>query len=91
MDMSKLEAGRLLGHFRPVQLGQLTADLAALFRSMAEKKSIEYEIVCSVVDEPPIYVDVGMSPFISEFILLPMLWRYLSSWTDLWEKIVCNL
>ena len=61
MDMSKLEAGRLLGHFRPVQLGQLTADLAALFRSMAEKKKIEYELICPVGDEPLVYVDVGAS------------------------------
>ncbi|KAF8603915.1 hypothetical protein BDV93DRAFT_523067 [Ceratobasidium sp. AG-I] len=60
MDMSKLEAGRLLGHFRPVQLGQLTADLAALFRSMAEKKSIEYEITYSTGDEPLVYVDVDL-------------------------------
>ncbi|QRV74353.1 protein-histidine kinase [Ceratobasidium sp. AG-Ba] len=60
MDMSKLEAGRLIGHFRPVQLGKLTADLAALFRSMAEKKGIAYEISVGSTagDEPPVYVDV---------------------------------
>lgn len=68
MDMSKLEAGRLVGHFRPVQLGQLTADLAALFRSMAEKKEIEYEIMCDIVDEPPIYVDVGASSVLLFFL-----------------------
>ncbi|ELU37242.1 histidine kinase [Rhizoctonia solani AG-1 IA] len=44
MDMSKLEAGRLAGKFRPVQLGRLTADIAALFRSLAEKKGIEFKI-----------------------------------------------
>jgi signal transduction histidine kinase len=60
MDMSKLEAGRLIGHFRPVQLGQLTADLAALFRSMAEKKGIAYEISCGYGDEPLVYVDVDL-------------------------------
>ncbi|KAF8749105.1 His Kinase A (phosphoacceptor) domain [Rhizoctonia solani] len=59
MDMSKLEAGRLVGSFRPVQLGRITADLAALFRSMAEKKGIEYQISCDMEDEPAVYVDLG--------------------------------
>ncbi|ELU37250.1 histidine kinase [Rhizoctonia solani AG-1 IA] len=58
MDMSKLEAGRLVGSFRPVQLGRITADLAALFRSMAEKKGIEYQISCDMEDEPAVYVDL---------------------------------
>ncbi|CAE6460510.1 unnamed protein product [Rhizoctonia solani] len=57
MDMSKLEAGRLVGNFRPVQLGRVTADLAALFRSMAEKKKIEYHISCDTDNEPAVYVD----------------------------------
>jgi hypothetical protein len=61
MDMSKLEAGRLVGNFRPVQLGRVTADLAALFRSMAEKKGIDYQISCDMVDEPLVYVDTGKS------------------------------
>ncbi|KAG8688123.1 hypothetical protein FRC09_013097, partial [Ceratobasidium sp. 395] len=60
MDMSKLEAGRLVGHFRPVQLGKLTADLAALFRSIAEKKDIAYEILCGSGEEPMVYVDVDL-------------------------------
>jgi hypothetical protein len=59
MDMSKLEAGRLVGSFRPVQLGRMTADLAALFRSIAEKKGIDYLILCDMDDEPPVYVDAG--------------------------------
>ncbi|KAG8705200.1 hypothetical protein FRC08_001781 [Ceratobasidium sp. 394] len=60
MDMSKLEAGHLVGHFRPVLLGKLTADLGALFRSMAEKKGIEYEISCGAGEEPMVYVDVDL-------------------------------
>ncbi|KAF8761295.1 His Kinase A (phosphoacceptor) domain [Rhizoctonia solani] len=60
MDMSKLEAGRLVGSFRPVQLGRITADLAALFRSMAEKKGIEYQISCDMEDEPAVYVDLDL-------------------------------
>ncbi|CAE6495191.1 unnamed protein product [Rhizoctonia solani] len=60
MDMSKLEAGRLVGNFRPVQLGRITADLAALFRSMAEKKGIEYQISCDTDNEPVVYVDTDL-------------------------------
>lgn len=36
MDFAKLEAGRLTGHFRPANLGELTADLAASFRPAIE-------------------------------------------------------
>ncbi|KAJ1307039.1 hypothetical protein OPQ81_008018 [Rhizoctonia solani] len=60
MDMSKLEAGRLIGNFRPVQLARVTADLAALFRSMAEKKGINYQINCDVGSEPSVYVDIDL-------------------------------
>ncbi|KAH7327639.1 hypothetical protein B0J17DRAFT_772105 [Rhizoctonia solani] len=59
MDMSKLEAGRLVGKFRPVHLGRVTADIAALFRSLAEKKGITYEVVIGTGEvEPAIYVDL---------------------------------
>ncbi|CAE6344989.1 unnamed protein product [Rhizoctonia solani] len=57
MDMSKLEAGRLTGKFRSVQLGRLTADIAALFRSLADKKGIMYEIEAKTDAEPVVYVD----------------------------------
>ncbi|CAE6472804.1 unnamed protein product [Rhizoctonia solani] len=60
MDMSKLEAGRLVGNFRPVHLARVTADLAALFRSMAEKKGIDYRIDCDISVEPPVYVDTDL-------------------------------
>ncbi|QRV89873.1 response regulator receiver [Ceratobasidium sp. AG-Ba] len=58
LDMSKLEAGRLRGYFRPVQLGRITSDLAALFRSMAEKKGIAFEVVDDNINPPLVYVDV---------------------------------
>lgn len=70
MDMSKLEAGRLVGKFRPVQLGRMTADIAALFRSLAEKKGIAYEVeIETSEDEPAIYVDIGKA--IIQFALWP--------------------
>ncbi|KAG9081105.1 hypothetical protein FRC07_014642, partial [Ceratobasidium sp. 392] len=84
LDMSKLEAGRLHGHFRPVQLGPITSDLAALFRSMAEKKGIAFEVIDDAANPPLIYVDVGRSSV--------TLWdAVLTSNADFWEKITCNL
>ncbi|KDN38662.1 hypothetical protein RSAG8_09337, partial [Rhizoctonia solani AG-8 WAC10335] len=61
MDMSKIEAGHLAGKFRPVQLGHLTADIAALFRSLAEKKGLAYEIEIGAGEmEPIVYVDLDL-------------------------------
>ncbi|KEP52556.1 putative sensory histidine kinase [Rhizoctonia solani 123E] len=60
MDMSKLEAGKLVGNFHPVQLGRVTEDLAALFRSMAEKKGIDYLVSCDIDNEPIVYVDTDL-------------------------------
>ncbi|CAE6469443.1 unnamed protein product [Rhizoctonia solani] len=61
MDMSKLEAGKLNGNFRPVQLSQITADLASLFQALAEKKGIDYHISCAEEEEePPVYLDIDL-------------------------------
>lgn len=59
LDMSKVEAGRLLGRFQPVHLDQVVSDLAALFRSIAEKKGIEFEVLNSKEDQLLVYVDIG--------------------------------
>ncbi|EUC67656.1 multi-sensor signal transduction histidine kinase, partial [Rhizoctonia solani AG-3 Rhs1AP] len=53
----RVEAGRLEGHFRPVQLGQVTADLAAMFRSTLEKSGIEYIVNCDSASSQLTYVD----------------------------------
>ncbi|KAG9073553.1 hypothetical protein FS749_015006, partial [Ceratobasidium sp. UAMH 11750] len=57
MDFSRVEAGRLEGHFRPVNLGLVTADLAALFRSAIEKSGIQFEVDCDVGSNQSTYVD----------------------------------
>jgi len=57
MDFSRVEAGRLEGHFRPVQLGRMTADLAALFRSTIEKSGIQYVVDCGDTSSQLTYVD----------------------------------
>ncbi|KAF8603054.1 hypothetical protein BDV93DRAFT_178308 [Ceratobasidium sp. AG-I] len=57
MDFSRVEAGRLEGHFRPVQLGTITADLASLFRSTIEKSGIQFEVDCDNTSKQLTYVD----------------------------------
>ncbi|KAF8602905.1 hypothetical protein BDV93DRAFT_557089 [Ceratobasidium sp. AG-I] len=60
LDMSKLEAGQLAAQFRPVQLDQLTIDMASLFQSMAEKKGVklQLEVQNQTGAVPPTYVDI---------------------------------
>lgn len=57
MDFTRIEAGKLLGNFKPVQLGAFTADLAALFRSTIEKSHIEFIIDCDTSSPVLCYVD----------------------------------
>jgi signal transduction histidine kinase len=57
MDFSRVEAGRLEGHFRPVNLGTITTDLAALFRSTIEKSGIQFEVDCDSTSKQLTYVD----------------------------------
>lgn len=58
--MSKLEAGQLVAQFRPVQLDQLTVDMASLFQSMAEKKGVKLQLDVQNQNGaiPPTYVDI---------------------------------
>ncbi|HEX8785468.1 MAG TPA: histidine kinase dimerization/phospho-acceptor domain-containing protein, partial [Telluria sp.] len=43
LDFSRIEAGRMVAHFEPVDLAQYTADLAAVFRSAVERAGLRYE------------------------------------------------
>ncbi|GFZ50846.1 hypothetical protein JCM24511_08604 [Saitozyma sp. JCM 24511] len=56
MDVSRLEAGRLKGSFRQVNLGVMTRDLAALFRGAIERAKLRY-IVEADLSPKDIYVD----------------------------------
>lgn len=55
MDVSKLEAGRLQGSFRPMPLGTYTRDLAALFRTAIERGGVTFEVNCDT--NGVVYVD----------------------------------
>ena len=56
MDVSRLEAGRLKGSFRHVNLGIVTRDLATLFRGAIERARLHYTIDCDL-QARDVYVD----------------------------------
>ena len=56
LDFSRIEAGRVDAVFEPVDLAQLTTDLASNFRSAMERAGLAFAIDCPALSEP-IYVD----------------------------------
>lgn len=64
LDFSRLEAGRVHGCFRPINLSTVTADLASLFRSGTKKCDIQY-----VVNVPEEDVEVWLDLDLWERVL----------------------
>ena len=56
MDVSRLEAGRLKGSFRRVNLGIMTRDLAALFRGAIERAKLTFIVKCDASTKD-VYID----------------------------------
>jgi signal transduction histidine kinase len=52
LDFSRLEAGRMKARFAPVDLARCTADLAAMFRSAAERAGLRLTVDCPPASEP---------------------------------------
>lgn len=88
MDIAMLETGQLMGRFRPIHLGQLTADLTSLYQSTAEKKKLKLEFKApdSEGNTPQTYVDIRACVSLLQFMQLSK-----SLFSELWEKIFCNL
>lgn len=59
LEFSRIEAGRIEGKFRQVDIGALTKDLASTFRSAVERAGMRLSIVCEPVTDP-VYVDPEM-------------------------------
>ncbi|HEX3113455.1 MAG TPA: histidine kinase dimerization/phospho-acceptor domain-containing protein, partial [Candidatus Eisenbacteria bacterium] len=59
LDFSRIEAGRIQASFEPVDLAELTRDLASVFRSGVEKAGMWLEVACDPLQEP-VYVDRDM-------------------------------
>ena len=59
LDFSRIESGRVMAHYEPVELSRLTADLASAFRSATEAAGLELVLDCPPLAEPA-FVDVEM-------------------------------
>lgn len=59
LDFSRLEAGRLRARFAPLDLAELTAQLAGMFHSAVDKAGLRYVIDCPRLSEK-VWVDRDM-------------------------------
>ncbi|OPG08782.1 SpoIIE family protein phosphatase [Microbispora sp. GKU 823] len=59
LDFSRIEAGRMQASYEPVDLAEVTAELASLFRSAIDKAGLAFRVDCPPMDEP-VYIDRGM-------------------------------
>ncbi|MGO4753026.1 ATP-binding protein, partial [Streptomyces sp. 2MCAF27] len=59
LDVSRAEAGRLKGHFEPVDLSRVTAELAAVFRSAFDLAGLSLRVECPPLPGP-VHVDREM-------------------------------
>ena len=53
LDFSRIEAGRATAQFRAIDLAQLTADLASVFRAATEKAGLSLVVDCPPLDVLP--------------------------------------
>jgi signal transduction histidine kinase len=59
LDFARIEAGRAQASYAPTRLGELTAELASVFRSAIEKAGLRLIVDCPPLAEPA-YVDRDM-------------------------------
>jgi signal transduction histidine kinase len=52
LDFSRIEAGRLRTHYEPIDLAALTADIASLFRSAADRAGLRLHVKCPPLPDP---------------------------------------
>ncbi|MEZ0357393.1 SpoIIE family protein phosphatase [Mycobacterium sp. SA01] len=59
LDFSRIEANRVQAHYEPVDLAQVTAELASVFRSAIDRADLELIVDCRPLAEP-VYLDRDM-------------------------------
>jgi PAS domain S-box-containing protein len=59
LDFSRIEAGRVQARFAPVDLAQLTANLASVFEAAMDKAGLAYSVQVAALSEP-VFVDLDM-------------------------------
>ncbi len=52
LDFSRLESGRIVSHFEPVDLGRYTAELAAMFETAVARSGLTLTVDSPPLDEP---------------------------------------
>jgi PAS domain S-box-containing protein len=57
LDFSRLESGRIVSRFEPVDLGRVTSELAAMFDSAVERTGLTLTVDCPPLDAP-VHVDL---------------------------------
>lgn len=59
LDFSRIEAGRMLARYEPVDLAAFTTELASVFRSAVERAGLVFEVDCPPLPDV-VHVDRGM-------------------------------
>lgn len=59
LDFSRIEAGRIDASYQPVDLAQLTANLAGVFRAAIERAGLQFQVECRPLADQ-VYVDRQM-------------------------------
>ena len=59
LDFSRIEEGRERATFEPLDLAELTSELAGVFRSTIERVGLRLVVRCGPMSEP-VYVDADM-------------------------------
>ncbi|KDE97795.1 histidine kinase [Mycolicibacterium aromaticivorans JS19b1 = JCM 16368] len=59
LDFSRIEANRVQAHYEPVDLAQVTAELASVFRSAIDRADLQLIVDCRPLAEP-VYLDRDM-------------------------------
>jgi len=59
LDFSRIEAGRVQARFAPVDLAQLTANLASVFEAAMDKAGLAYRVETAPLSEP-VFIDLDM-------------------------------
>ncbi|APE15469.1 histidine kinase [Mycobacterium sp. WY10] len=59
LDFSRIEANRVQAHYEPVDLAEVTAELASVFRSAIDRADLQLIVDCQPLTEP-VYLDRDM-------------------------------
>jgi PAS domain S-box-containing protein len=59
LDFSRIEAGRMQARYEPVDLAEVTAELASVFRSAVDRAGLAFEVDCAPLDQP-VHIDRNM-------------------------------